>query len=100
MGAVIVLKGNNTVIASPRGQLIINANVPSILATAGTGDVLAGMMVSLLAQGIPPFQAAAAAVWMHGKAAGKEGLCFIAEDLLGEIPVVLQILSEMRHPGR
>ena len=96
-GAIIVLKGYDTVIASPEGELIINANAPATLSTAGTGDVLAGLMVSLLGQGIPPFQAAAAAVWMHGEAASHRGLGLIAEDLLGEIPSVLQELSEMRE---
>lgn len=96
-GAIIVLKGNDTVIASPKGELIINANAPTTLSTAGTGDVLAGLMVSLLAQGLPPFQAAAAAVWMHGEAASHKGLGLIAEDLLGEIPSVVQLLSKLRH---
>lgn len=96
-GATIVLKGNDTVIASPEGQLIINANAPATLATAGTGDVLAGLMVSFLAQEIPPLQAAAAAVWIHGEAAHHKGLGLIAEDLLGEIPPVLQFLSKKRH---
>jgi len=95
-GAVIVLKGSDTVIASPKGDLIINANAPTTLATAGTGDVLAGLMVSLLAQGHSPFEAAAAAVWIHGEAANHRGLGLIAEDLLGEIPSVLQLLSKMR----
>lgn len=96
IGAIIVLKGNDTVIASPKGELIINANAPTTLSTAGTGDVLAGMMVSLLAQGLPPFQAAAAAVWIHGEAANHRGLGLIAEDLPGEIPSVLQELSQLR----
>lgn len=96
IGAIIVLKGNDTVIASPQGELIINANAPATLSTAGTGDVLAGMMVSLLAQGLPPFQAAAAAVWIHGEAANHRGLGLIAEDLPGEIPSVLQELSQLR----
>lgn len=96
-GAIIVLKGYDTVIASPEGDLIINANAPSTLSTAGTGDVLAGMMVSFLAQGVPPFQAAAAAVWIHGEAANRKGLGLIAEDLLSEIPAVLQGLSKVRH---
>ncbi len=91
-GAVIVLKGHDTIIASPEGNLIINANAPATLATAGTGDVLAGLMVGLLAQGLPPFQAAAAAVWIHGEAASRKGLGLIAEDLPGEIPAVLQLL--------
>ena len=94
-GAIIVLKGYDTIIASPQGELIVNANAPATLATAGTGDVLAGLMVGLLAQGIPPFQAAAAAVWIHGDAASRIGLGLIAEDLLSEIPDVLQFLSAL-----
>jgi len=95
-GAVIVLKGYDTIIASPEGKLIINANAPATLATAGTGDVLAGLMVGLLAQGLYAFQAAAAAVWIHGEAANRKGLGLIAEDLLDEIPAVLQGLSSFR----
>lgn len=91
-GAVIVLKGYDTIIAAPNGKVIINANAPATLATAGTGDILAGLMVGLLAQGLPPFQAAAAAVWIHGEAASRKGLGLIAEDLLDEIPPVLQLL--------
>lgn len=92
-GAIIVLKGYDTIIASPHGELYINANAPATLATAGTGDVLAGLMVGLLAQDVSPFQAAAAAVWIHGEAGSRRGLGMIAEDLLGEIPPVLQLLS-------
>jgi hydroxyethylthiazole kinase-like uncharacterized protein yjeF len=95
-GSVVVLKGFDTVIASPRGDLIINGNAPATLATAGTGDVLAGLMVGLLAQGLPPFQAAAAAVWIHGEVASRKGLGLIAEDLLGEIPSVLKSLSSLQ----
>jgi NAD(P)H-hydrate epimerase len=95
-GSVVVLKGFDTVIASPRGDIIINANAPATLATAGTGDVLAGLMVGLLAQGLPPFQAAAAAVWIHGEAASRKGLGLIAEDLISEIPSVLQLLSKLK----
>lgn len=91
-GCVIVLKGYDTVIASPQGETIINANAPTTLATAGTGDVLAGLMAGLLAQSLPSFQAAAAAVWIHGEAAQPKGLGLIAEDLLGEIPAILQSL--------
>ncbi len=96
-GAVIVLKGYDTIIASPQGEIIINANAPATLATAGTGDVLAGLMVGLLAQGVPPFQAAAAGVWIHGEAASRKGLGLIAEDLPGEIPTVLQLLHALHE---
>ncbi len=92
-GAVVVLKGYDTVVASPKGHALINANAPATLATAGTGDVLAGLMAGLLAQGVPPFQAAAAAVWIHGEAANRKGVGLIAEDLLDQIPDVLQELS-------
>ncbi|MBI2707202.1 MAG: NAD(P)H-hydrate dehydratase [Proteobacteria bacterium] len=95
-GSIVVLKGYDTIIASPDGHIIINANAPATLATAGTGDVLAGLMTGLLAQGLPPFQAAAAAVWIHGEAANHKGLGLIAEDLLDQIPVVLQELSMHR----
>lgn len=95
-GAVIVLKGNDTVIAAPHGQIIVNWNAPTTLATAGSGDVLAGMITSLLAQGVPPCQAASAAVWMHGEAANRKGPGLIAEDLPDEIPGVLGELRKYR----
>ncbi|MBL8676035.1 MAG: NAD(P)H-hydrate dehydratase [Alphaproteobacteria bacterium] len=96
VGSIIVLKGYDTIIASPKGEIIINSNAPATLSTAGTGDVLAGLMAGLLAQAIDPFQAAAAAVWIHGEAANRIGLGLIAEDLLGEIPRILQFLSTLR----
>mgnify|MGYP003638374966 CR=1 FL=1 len=89
-GCVVVLKGAKTLVASPCGKLVENTHASPFLATGGTGDVLAGMIVGLMALSVPAFEAAQMAVWMHGDASKRIGIGLVAEDIIDMIPQVLK----------
>ena len=93
-----MLKGADTVIAAPDGSALVNDNAPPSLATGGTGDVLAGTVLGLLAGAVPAFTAAAAAVWINGEAARCAGPGLLAEDLPALLPGCLDTATRYRNP--
>ena len=89
-GAVVVYKGPDTIVAAPDGRLGFAPPAPAWLASAGTGDVLAGIIAAFRARGLRSFEAACAAVWIHGRAAEIAGPGMIADDLIAVIPLALR----------
>jgi len=92
-GAVVLLKGAMSIVASPDGRAAFGAPAPAWLASAGTGDVLAGIVGAMLAAGLEPFEAAQAAVWLHSAAAREAGPYLIADDLIAALPAVMALAS-------
>jgi hydroxyethylthiazole kinase-like uncharacterized protein yjeF len=95
LGAIVVLKGPDTVIAAPDGRAAINANAPPALATAGSGDVLAGIVAAMLAQSVPAFEGVAMAVHLHGRAGSEAGPGLVADDL---VPALGRVVGEGPSP--
>ena len=93
-GAVVLLKGADTVIATPDGKAVINHNAPPYLATAGSGDVLGGLITGLFSGGMSAFSAAATAAWLHAAAGQQLGPGLISEDIERIIPELLMQLMD------
>ncbi|MBX3520416.1 MAG: NAD(P)H-hydrate epimerase [Xanthobacteraceae bacterium] len=98
LGVSMLLKGPDTVVAAPDGRVTVANNAPPWLATAGAGDVLGGIALGLIAQGMPAFEAGCAAVWLHGEAAKQAGFGMTAEDLQPALKKVLERLYEAFGP--
>lgn len=98
-GAIVLLKGPDTVIAKPDGEAVVNTNAPPQLATAGSGDVLAGIIGGLLAQGMSAFDAARTGAFLHGECGNEAGIGLMAEDLPAHLPHVLKRLGKRRFDG-
>lgn len=95
--SMVILKGPRTVIASPDGRIVVNVHASPYLASAGTGDVLAGVVAGLIAQAMPPFEACCAAVWIHGDAARRFGPGMVAGDIPNLVPSILGDILKLRH---